>query len=149
VLKLSNKIIPKINKKVMKTNENKLKSEIDDFINNLIATLISKLKASLESITIVGSFGVKRISLERPNVNIFIFLKKGVEADIILKIGYIIYKTAISYLRFFSVKVDSFPYRLGIPEGGKRLEGSTDEQVKQLMELLMEKKDLLTIQSSK
>ena len=35
------------------------------------------------------------------------------------------------------------------PEGGKRLEGTTEEQVKQLMELLMEKKDLLTIQSSK
>ncbi|NHC41005.1 electron transfer flavoprotein subunit beta/FixA family protein [Bacillus sp. MM2020_1] len=35
------------------------------------------------------------------------------------------------------------------PEGGKRLEGTTDEQVKQLMELLMEKKDLLTIQSAK
>ena len=35
------------------------------------------------------------------------------------------------------------------PEGGKRLEGTTDEQVKQLMDLLMEKKDLLTIQSTK
>jgi electron transfer flavoprotein beta subunit len=35
------------------------------------------------------------------------------------------------------------------PEGGKRLEGTTEEQVNQLMELLMEKKDLLTIQSSK
>jgi electron transfer flavoprotein beta subunit len=35
------------------------------------------------------------------------------------------------------------------PEGGKRLEGTTDEQVKQLMDLLLEKKDLLTIQPSK
>ncbi|MDQ1146923.1 electron transfer flavoprotein beta subunit [Bacillus sp. SORGH_AS 510] len=35
------------------------------------------------------------------------------------------------------------------PEGGKRLEGTADEQVKQLMEVLMEKKDLLTFQSSK
>ncbi|MEH7301933.1 electron transfer flavoprotein subunit beta/FixA family protein [Neobacillus drentensis] len=35
------------------------------------------------------------------------------------------------------------------PEGGKKLEGTADEQVKQLMELLSEKKDLLTIQSSK
>jgi hypothetical protein len=106
----------------MKYNENKLKAEIDDFISSLITTLISRLKSSLESITIVGSFGVKRISLERPNVNIFIFLKKGIKANIILKIGYIIYKTAINYLKYFSVKVDSFPYRLGIPEGGKRLQ---------------------------
>lgn len=30
------------------------------------------------------------------------------------------------------------------PDGGKKLEGSADEQVKQLMEVLMEKKDLLT-----
>jgi electron transfer flavoprotein beta subunit len=35
------------------------------------------------------------------------------------------------------------------PEGGKRIEGSTDEQVKQLIEVLMDKKDLLTIQSAK
>jgi electron transfer flavoprotein beta subunit len=35
------------------------------------------------------------------------------------------------------------------PEGGKRLEGSADEQVRQLMEVLMEKKDLLTVQSPK
>ncbi|NHM29572.1 electron transfer flavoprotein subunit beta/FixA family protein [Neobacillus terrae] len=35
------------------------------------------------------------------------------------------------------------------PEGGKRLEGSSDEQVKQLMGILMEKKELLTLQSSK
>jgi len=35
------------------------------------------------------------------------------------------------------------------PEGGKKLEGSADEQVSQLMDLLMEKKDLLTVQSAK
>jgi electron transfer flavoprotein beta subunit len=35
------------------------------------------------------------------------------------------------------------------PEGGKKLEGSADEQVNQLMEILMEKKDLLTIKSAK
>jgi electron transfer flavoprotein beta subunit len=34
------------------------------------------------------------------------------------------------------------------PEGGKRLEGSSDEQVKQLMGILMEKKELLSLQSS-
>ncbi|MDP4085724.1 MAG: electron transfer flavoprotein subunit beta/FixA family protein [Bacillota bacterium] len=34
------------------------------------------------------------------------------------------------------------------PEGGKKLEGSADEQVKQLMDLLMDKKDLLTVQST-
>ncbi|WP_066317705.1 electron transfer flavoprotein subunit beta/FixA family protein [Bacillus sp. FJAT-29814] len=35
------------------------------------------------------------------------------------------------------------------PEGGKKLEGSADEQVNQLMEILLEKKDLFTLQSSK
>ncbi|MBO0960384.1 electron transfer flavoprotein subunit beta/FixA family protein [Neobacillus sp. MM2021_6] len=35
------------------------------------------------------------------------------------------------------------------PEGGKRLEGSADQQVGQLMEILMEKRDLLTVQTSK
>lgn len=34
-------------------------------------------------------------------------------------------------------------------EGGNKIEGSADEQVKQLMDILMEKKDLLTIQSAK
>ncbi|MGG1678930.1 electron transfer flavoprotein subunit beta/FixA family protein [Neobacillus sp. NRS-1170] len=35
------------------------------------------------------------------------------------------------------------------PEGGKKLEGSSDDQVSQLMEVLMEKKDLFTLQPSK
>jgi electron transfer flavoprotein beta subunit len=35
------------------------------------------------------------------------------------------------------------------PEGGKKLDGSADEQVSQLMDILMEKKDLFTFQSSK
>lgn len=35
------------------------------------------------------------------------------------------------------------------PEGGKKLEGTADEQVKQLMDVLMEKKELFTFQSSK
>ncbi len=35
------------------------------------------------------------------------------------------------------------------PEGGKKLEGSVDNQVSQLMEVLMEKKDLFTLQPSK
>lgn len=35
------------------------------------------------------------------------------------------------------------------PEGGKKLEGSSEEQVKQLMDILMEKKELLSIPSSK
>jgi electron transfer flavoprotein beta subunit len=35
------------------------------------------------------------------------------------------------------------------PEGGKRLEGTSNEQVKQLLELLMEKRELLTLYSTK
>lgn len=35
------------------------------------------------------------------------------------------------------------------PEGGKKIEGSSDEQVNQLMEILMEKKEVLSLQSSK
>jgi electron transfer flavoprotein beta subunit len=35
------------------------------------------------------------------------------------------------------------------PEGGKKLEGSTDEKVKQLMDILLEKKDLLAMPSAK
>nr|WP_263328224.1 electron transfer flavoprotein subunit beta/FixA family protein [Neobacillus sp. Marseille-Q6967] len=34
------------------------------------------------------------------------------------------------------------------PEGGKKIEGSADVQVKQLMDILMEKKDLFTIKTS-
>jgi electron transfer flavoprotein beta subunit len=35
------------------------------------------------------------------------------------------------------------------PEGGKKIEGTPDEQIKQLMEILMEQKEVLTIQPSK
>ncbi|WP_251553812.1 electron transfer flavoprotein subunit beta/FixA family protein [Neobacillus muris] len=34
------------------------------------------------------------------------------------------------------------------PEGGKRIEGTADEQVKQLMDILLESKDLFTLQAS-
>ncbi|WP_462409936.1 electron transfer flavoprotein subunit beta/FixA family protein [Neobacillus sp. Marseille-QA0830] len=34
------------------------------------------------------------------------------------------------------------------PEGGKRIDGTADEQVKQLMDILLESKDLFTLQSS-
>jgi electron transfer flavoprotein beta subunit len=35
------------------------------------------------------------------------------------------------------------------PEGGKKIEGTANEQVKQLMELLIEKKELFTLQNTK
>jgi electron transfer flavoprotein beta subunit len=35
------------------------------------------------------------------------------------------------------------------PEGGIRLEGTADEQVNQLMNFLMEKKELFTLQTTK
>lgn len=106
----------------MRSTNLKLKKVIDNFIGELIQKLITNLKDYLESITIAGSYGIKRISLQRPNVNILIFLKPHSQAHVILRIGEIIYQTSQNYLQYFSLKVDSFPFRLGLREGEKDLQ---------------------------
>lgn len=70
----------------------------------------------------IGSYTLGKISLERPNVNFLIFTKPNVSANDYLKIGEIFYDASRNYLKHFSIKIDSPPFRTGFPIGDKNLQ---------------------------
>lgn len=106
-----------------KTEELKeVRGAIDSLVKEIIKNLSKKLGHCLESVTLIGSYTIGKISLERPNVNFLIFTKSNISANEYLKIGEIFYNASKKYLNFFSVKVDSPPFRTGFPIGNKGLQ---------------------------
>ena len=99
--------------------EKDFQKRIDDLVNELIATLTSEVSYCLESIILFGSYTIGKISLDRPNVNFLIFTKTNISANDYLKIGEIFYAVSKKYLDYFSVKIDSLPFRTGFPIGTK------------------------------
>jgi hypothetical protein len=94
--------------------------KIDELVNEVIEALKKELGHCIESIMLFGSYTFGRISLERPNVNMLIFLKENASGRDYLKIGEIFYSTSKKYKDSFSVKIDSLPFRFGFPtEKGK------------------------------
>ena len=92
-----------------------IRLKIDELIKDLISSLEEQLSRSLESIILVGSYTIGKISLERPNVNILIFVNEKMGAKEYLEIGDIFYRTGEKYKEYFSLKIDSLPFRFGIP----------------------------------
>lgn len=71
-----------------------IKEKIDELVSELTEALKKELQHSIESITLTGSYTIGKISLERPNVNMLIFVKPNVSADDYLKIGEIFYEVS-------------------------------------------------------
>lgn len=99
-----------------------VRGAIDNLIKDIIKNLSGELGHCLESVTLIGSYTIGKISLERPNVNFLIFTKPNVSANEYLKIGEIFYSVSKKYLNYFSVKIDSPPFRTGFPIGNKELQ---------------------------
>lgn len=99
-----------------------IKEKIDQLINELIEILKKELSHCLESVTLTGSYPIGKISLDRPNVNILIFVKPSVSANDYLKIGEVFYKSSEKYKDYFGIKIDSLPFRYGIPTGKEGLQ---------------------------
>ena len=95
------------------------KSKIDELVNETIESLKKELSYCIESIVLTGSYTIGKMALERPNVNFLIFVKSNVSADDYLKIGEIFYRTAKKYKEYFGIRIDSLPFRFGIPIGKK------------------------------
>ena len=55
------------------------KLKIDEFLEDLTNTLKEEISYCLDSIVLVGSYTIGKISLERPNVNILIFLNDKIK----------------------------------------------------------------------
>jgi hypothetical protein len=94
--------------------EAKLKQKIDDFVDKLCAKLTKELGELIESITLTGSYVIGKISYERPNVNMLIFVKPQHSGNFYLKLGEIIYDLAGRYLDYFSYASLSFRSGIGI-----------------------------------
>lgn len=94
-----------------------IKKAIDALVAEVIEELREQLGSCLESITVVGSYGVGRISLERPNVNLFVFVNRSVSSKDIRKFGEIFQDVSKRHCKYFSIKIDAFPFRSGIPIG--------------------------------
>jgi hypothetical protein len=99
-----------------------IKGKIDELVSELIENLKKELHHCIESITLTGSYTVGKISLERPNVNILIFVKPNVSAIDYLRIGEIFYEVSEKYQDYFGIKIDCFPFRFGFSIGEKELQ---------------------------
>lgn len=107
-------------------NEAQLKQKIDEMVNEIVDNVKSKLGIYIESITLSGSYAIGRMSLERPNVNILVFVKPNPRADLYLETGRILYSIGEKYLEFFRFRVDPFPFRFARPIGEKDVEVSVN-----------------------
>ena len=99
-----------------------IKEKIDELVNQLVENLKQGLSHCIESITLFGSYTTGKMSLDRPNVNMLIFTKANVSANDYLKIGEIFYRTSKKYKDYFSVKIDSLPFRFGFPTRKGKME---------------------------
>ena len=110
-------------KRLSKTEGQKeISGAIDSLVRKIVKNLSEELGYCLESVTLIGSYTIGKISSERPNVNFLIFTKPNVSANEYLKIGEIFYSVSKKYLNYFSVKIDSPPFRTGFPIGNKELQ---------------------------
>lgn len=110
-------------------NENKLREKIDRLVNELIEGLKKELSSYLESITLMGSYALGQMSLQRPNVNILLFAKPSHPPKVYLKTGQTLYRVGRKYLSYFSFRVDIWPFRFAQPIGDKDLEVSVNVNI--------------------
>lgn len=107
-------------------NEAQLRQKIDEMLKEIVDNVKSKLGMYIESITLSGSYAIGRMSLERPNINILVFVKPDPPADLYLETGRILYSIGEKYLEFFRIRVDPFPFRFARPIGEKDVEVSVN-----------------------
>jgi len=106
--------------------EIQLKEKINDMVNEIIENVKSKSESHIESITLTGSYAIGKMALERPNVNILVFLKRHPPARIYLETGRILFSVGKKYQKFFRFRIDMFPFRFAYPVGDKELEVSVN-----------------------
>jgi hypothetical protein len=99
-----------------------LKQKIDEMVKEIVDDIKPKLGLYIESITLAGSYVTGKLSLERPNVNILVFVKPNPSADLYLETGRILYRIGKKYSQYFRVRIDPFPFRFAQPIGRKPIE---------------------------
>lgn len=97
------------------------KSQLDKLLKNIVKEIVEGLKSEagdyIESITLVGSYTIGKISYQRPNINILVFLKPGHPAKTHLSIGKVLRRVARKFSKNFRFRIDPFPFRFVFPIG--------------------------------
>lgn len=67
------------------------KSQLDKLLKEIVKEIVDGLKKEIgtyaESITLIDSYAIGKISYQRPNINILVFLKPNHPAKVHLSIG--------------------------------------------------------------
>ena len=99
-------------------------SDLDSIVDEVISGLKKAIADDLESIVLTGSYAIGKISKQRPDVNIVVFLKGYPKPINFLSMGEMFYKVASEFNDKFSVRIDLSPFRFAYPIGKKDLEVS-------------------------
>lgn len=117
--------------------------QLDRFLEEIVKAIVEGLKTEIgnhvESITLVGSYAIGKISYQRPNINILLFLKPNHPAKTHLAIGRIIRRVGKKFSEKFLFRIDPFPFRFVFPIG----EGEPEVTVN-LNPFYMEEQNLVT-----
>jgi hypothetical protein len=122
------------------------KPQLDKFLKGIVGEIVEDLKTEIsdyiESITLVGSYAIGKISYQRPNINILVFLKPNHPAETHLTIGRVMRQVAKRFSKNFRFRIDPFPFRFVFPIG----EGKP-EVIVNLNPFYMEEQNLVTFVS--
>ena len=96
-------------------NQVELKSKIDRAVNDLISQLKERIGDKIECLALVGSYAIDKMSLDKPDVNIFLCLNEKASADTYLEIGEILTNLIHKYSDYFSIRPEFRPFKFPSP----------------------------------
>lgn len=96
-------------------NQNELKIKIDEAVNDLISQLKEQISDKIECLALTGSYAINKISLDKPDVNIFLCLNEKASADTYIEIGEILTDLVNKYSDYFSIKPEFRPFKFPSP----------------------------------
>jgi len=119
------------------------KSQLDKLLKEIVKEIVEGLRIKIgdhvESITLVGSYAIGKISYQRPNINILVFLKPNHPAETHLVIGRIVRQVGRKFSRNLRFRIDPFPFRFVFPMGEREPEVTVN-----LNPFYMEERHLIT-----
>jgi predicted nucleotidyltransferase len=96
-------------------NEIQLKQKVDELVEFLVDNLKRKLGGRLETITLVGSYVVGKLSIDRPDINMVLIFKNYATPKDLIDLGKVLHDTVGKFREFFSVRLEYRPYRFVYP----------------------------------
>lgn len=102
--------------------KSRLNKILKDILKEIAEGLKTEIGDNIESITLVGSYAIGKISYQRPNINILVFLKPGHPAKTHLSIGKVLRSVGRKFSKNFRFRIDPFPFRFIFPIGKGELE---------------------------